>query len=187
MGSDEGWRQGFDAAVGPTPELSPCSAEGMALKQLLKHTEPVPTDWDYYLHVPRCEWEAAKSSKSKKLVTYRYLSQNLYHIKGCHDLEGRGSLEAVLQRVTHPDHDMILKVSIKRLREMQVPVLGERLSAPGQLHLENTLHPHIFAPLPVRAVVAWAPLKHTGGKVGVDGMQFPYTVDPDHWVQLTGD
>jgi len=185
-GADGDRQQDFKSAVGPIPELSPMTAEGMALKQLLRHTVPVPNHWDYYLCVPRCEWEAAKASSAKKLVTYRYLAENMYYMKGCHDVEGRGSLEAVLHRATHPDHDVVLKVSIKALREMQIPVLGDRLMAPGQVLWENTLHPHVFAPLPVRAVVAWAPLKHTGGKVGVDGMRFPYTVDQDRWAAFTG-
>lgn len=134
--------------------------EAAALHHLYRHTIPVPSDWDYFLWVEADEWAATLQSQSRRYVSRRYLEKNEFFLKGCHRVEGDGGLEWVLKRAsgTPTGQGLVLKIDISLVREkFQIPVMAEPMADPP------SVHPHIFGPLPLEAVVATAPLKITVG------------------------
>jgi len=159
------------------PGLDEESDEYKALGQALRHMVPVGDDWDYYLLVERAtEWEPAlKTPPPHRLVTRRYIEDELYFLKGCHLLTGPGSLEKVLQRLAnHQDSDselddklkgwIVLQVDISMVKgAFDIPVMAEVLRS-SSTDWDNTIHPHIFGPLPLAAVMRTTPVqRNTSG------------------------
>ncbi len=156
------------------PDFGADSAEGKALAQVLRHTVPVGDDWDYYLLVNRKdEWEPALLTG--RVVTARYLAEELFFLKGCHLLAGAGSLQTVLKRLatgvlSEDELDaklagwLVVQVDVRRIkRDFCIPVIAEvlHLNKPdGTPHpdWDDTIHPHIFGPLPLAAVLRTAPV-----------------------------
>lgn len=168
------------------PQLDTQSAEHRALAQVLRHMVPVGADWAYYLLVERtAEWEPVlRTRPPRRLLTKRYLADKHYFLKGCHLLKGAGSLDKVLQRLASADDSeedldaklkgwLVLQADLSIIKEaFRIPVMAEVLhvrTPDGTAHpdWDDTIHPHIFGPLPLAAVTRTAPVvRSTSGDGG---------------------
>lgn len=170
-------------AFPPIPQLDAHTPEFRALEQALRHMVPVGADWEYYLLVERAEElePALQMQVPRRLVTKRYLTEELYFLKGCHLLEGAGSLDKVLQRLADPDDTddqmdeqlrgwVVLQVDLSLIKgTYSIPVMAEVLhvcNPDGTRHpdWDDTIHPHIFGPLPLAAVSKIAPVIRNAGE-----------------------